>query len=382
MSDVFIIDAVRTPIGAYLGNYKKIESVDLGTSCLKDLFDRNKKINTKEIEGLILGQVLTSGLGMNTARQVALGSGMQQTSFAYVVNQVCGSGMRAAIDGATKILTSEADLILAGGQESMSRARHAYLSRTGEKKLGNNIFIDTLVNDGLTDAFSKEHMGITAENVSRKYTVTRQEQDLFAYQSYVKTYKAIKNKYFKNEMIKSDYKDQVRSDTTLIKLNQLNAVFKKSGTVTAGNASSLNDGAAFMMLASADFVKANKIKPLAKVLDWSASAGNPDLMGITPITAIQKLMKKMSVNINFFDLIEINEAFAATSIAVQRVLEIDPNKLNIAGGAIALGHPIGCSGTRILITLAHQLKRTKLKYGIASMCIGGGQGLAMAIEKL
>ena len=382
MNDIFIIDGARTPIGAYLGNYKKIESVDLGVTCVKGLLKRNPKINLKDIEGLVLGQVLTSGLGMNTARQVALKSGMQQSSFAYVVNQVCGSGMRAAIDGATKIFTSEADLILAGGQESMSRARHAYLSRTGEKKLGNNIFIDTLVNDGLTDAFSKEHMGITAENVSRKYTVTRQEQDLFAYQSYVKTYKAIKNKYFKNEMIKSDYKDQVRSDTTLIKLNQLNAVFKKSGTVTAGNASSLNDGAAFMMLASADFVKANKIKPLAKVLDWSASAGNPDLMGITPITAIQKLMKKMSVNINFFDLIEINEAFAATSIAVQRVLEIDPNKLNIAGGAIALGHPIGCSGTRILITLAHQLKRTKLKYGIASMCIGGGQGLAMAIEKL
>ena len=172
MSDVFIIDAVRTPIGAYLGNYKKTESVELGTSCLKELFDRNKTINTKEVEGLILGQVLTSGLGMNTARQVALGSGMQQTSFAYVVNQVCGSGMRATIDGSSKIYSGESNLLIVGGQESMSRARHSYLSRTGEKKLGNNIFIDTLVNDGLTDAFSKEHMGITAENVARKYNVT------------------------------------------------------------------------------------------------------------------------------------------------------------------------------------------------------------------
>jgi acetyl-CoA acetyltransferase family protein len=344
--------------------------------------DRNPKINVKDIEGLVLGQVLTSGLGMNTARQVALSSGLQQSSFAYVVNQVCGSGLRAAIDGATKIFTSEADLILAGGQESMSRARHAYLSRTGEKKLGNNIFIDTLVNDGLTDAFSKEHMGITAENVSRKYTVTRQEQDQYAYQSYLKTYKAQKNKYFKNELIKSDYKDQVRSDTTLSKLSQLKAAFKKTGTVTAGNASSLNDGAAFLVLASSDYIKTNKIKPLAKVLDWSASAGNPDYMGVTPITAIQKLMKKMSVKIGFFDLIEINEAFAATSVAVQRSLKIDPNKLNIVGGAIALGHPIGCSGTRILTTLAHQLKRTKQKFGVASMCIGGGQGLAMAIERL
>ena len=382
MSNVYIIDGARTPIGAYLGQYKKIESVDLGISCVKGLLDRNPIIQKKEIEGLVLGQVLTSGLGMNTARQVALGSGMHQSSFAYVINQVCGSGMRAAMDGSSKIFTGESDLLLAGGQESMSRARHAYLTRTGENKLGNNIFIDTLVNDGLTDAFSKEHMGITAENVSRKYTVTRQEQDHYSYKSYVKTYKALKNRYFKNELIQSDLKDQVRGDTTLVKLGQLKAVFKNKGTVTAGNASSLNDGAAFIALASESYVKTNKIKPLAKVLAWSSSAGNPDYMGITPITAIEKLMKKMSINIGFFDLIEINEAFAATSIAVQRSLKIDPNKLNIVGGAIALGHPIGCSGTRIITTLAHQLRRTKQKFGVASMCIGGGQGLAMAIERL
>ena len=382
MSNVYIIDGARTPIGAYLGQYKKIESVDLGINCVKGLLDRNPIIQKKDIEGLVLGQVLTSGLGMNTARQVALGSGMHQSSFAYVINQVCGSGMRAAMDGSSKIFTGESDLLLAGGQESMSRARHAYLTRTGENKLGNNIFIDTLVNDGLTDAFSKEHMGITAENVSQKYSVTRQEQDHYSYKSYVKTYKALKNKYFKNELIKSDVKDQVRTDTTLVKLGQLKAVFKNKGTVTAGNASSLNDGASFLALASESYIKTNKIKPLAKVLAWSSSAGNPDYMGITPITAIEKLMKKMSINIGFFDLVEINEAFAATSIAVQRSLKIDPNKLNIAGGAIALGHPIGCSGTRIITTLAHQLKRTKQKFGVASMCIGGGQGLAMAIERL
>ena len=382
MNDVFIIDAVRTPIGAYLGNYKKTESVDLGVSCLKDLFARNKKINTKEIEGLVLGQVLTSGLGMNTARQVALNSGMQQTSFAYVVNQVCGSGMRATMDGSSKIYSGESELLIVGGQESMSRARHTYLSRTGEKKLGNNVFIDTLVNDGLTDAFSKEHMGITAENVSRRYTVTRQDQDQFAFQSYLKTYKAIKNNYFKYELIKSPYKDEVRKDTTLVKLGQLKAVFKKSGTVTAGNASSLNDGASFIALASENYINSNKIKPIAKILSWASSAGNPDYMGVTPITAIQKLMKKMGVNIGYFDLVEINEAFAATSVAVQRSLKIDPNKLNIAGGAIALGHPIGCSGARIVTTLVHQLRRTKQKIGVASMCIGGGQGLAIAIEKI
>ena len=361
---------------------KKTESVDLGVSCLRDLFARNKKINTKEIEGLVLGQVLTSGLGMNTARQVALNSGMQQSSFAYVVNQVCGSGMRATMDGSSKIYSGESDLLIVGGQESMSRARHTYLSRTGEKKLGNNVFIDTLVNDGLTDAFSKEHMGITAENVSRRYTVTRQDQDQFAFQSYLKTYKAIKNNYFKNELMKSPYKDEVRKDTTLVKLGQLKAVFKKSGTVTAGNASSLNDGASFIALASENYINSNKIKPIAKILSWASSAGNPDYMGVTPITAIQKLMKKMGVNIGYFDLVEINEAFAATSVAVQRSLKIDPNKLNIAGGAIALGHPIGCSGARIVTTLAHQLRRTKQKIGVASMCIGGGQGLAIAIEKI
>jgi len=382
MSDIYIIDGVRTPIGAYLGQYKKTESVELGTHCLQDLFQRNKKIKKNDAEGLVLGQVLTSGLGMNTARQVALKSGMAQSSFAYVVNQVCGSGMRAAIEASLKIHTKECDLVIAGGQESMSRARHAYLSRTGEKKLGNNVFIDTLVHDGLTDAFSQEHMGITAENVSRKYGVSRLDQDQYAYGSYVKTYKALKNKYFKNELCQSPLKDEVRQDTTSSKLTQLKPVFKKNGTVTAGNASSLNDGAAFLAIASHDYVKANKIKPLAKILSWSSSAGNPDYMGITPITAIQKLMKKMSVNISYFDLIEINEAFAATSVAVQQTLKIDLNKLNIAGGAIALGHPIGCSGTRIVTTLAHQLKRTKQKFGIASMCIGGGQGLAMAIERL
>ncbi len=361
MNDVFIIDAVRTPIGAYLGNYKKNESVDLGVSCLKDLFERNKKINTNEIEGLVLGQVLTSGLGMNTARQVALNSGMQQSSFAYVVNQVCGSGMRATMDGSSKIYSGESDLLIVGGQESMSRARHAYLSRTGEKKLGNNIFIDTLVNDGLTDAFSREHMGITAENVSRRYNVTRQDQDQFAYQSYLKTYKAIKNNYYKNELIKSTYKDEVRKDTTLVKLGQLKAVFKKSGTVTAGNASSLNDGASFLALASEKYIKSNKIRPIAKILSWASSAGNPDYMGVTPITAIQKLMKKMGVNIGYFDLVEINEAFAATSVAVQRSLKIDPNKLNIAGGGYSTRSPNWLFWCKNSHNLGSSIKTNKTK---------------------
>jgi acetyl-CoA acetyltransferase family protein len=381
MSNIFLIDGIRTPIGAYLGQYKKIEAVDLGKECVNELIKRNPKIQIKDIEGLILGQVLTSGLGMNTARQVSLKSGMSQNSFSYVVNQVCGSGMRATIDGALKIFTSECDLLIAGGQESMSRARHAYLSRAAVK-LGNEILIDTLVNDGLTDAFSKEHMGMTAENVARKYKVSREDQDQYASKSYEKAYQAIKKKYFKSEMIQNNFKDEIRPGTTLAKLSQLKAVFKKNGSVTAGNASSLNDGASMLVLASQSYIQSNQIKPLAKVLGWSSSAGNPDLMGITPITAIQKLLKNLSVNMNYFDLVEVNEAFAATSVAVQKSLKIDPSKLNIVGGAIALGHPIGCSGARVITTLAHQLKRTKQKFGIASMCIGGGQGLAVAIERL
>ena len=382
MSDIFIIDAIRSPIGAYLGQFKKTEATSLGKDCIAEILKRNSKINIKDFEGLILGQVLTGGLGMNTARQVALGSGMNQASFAYTVNQVCGSGMRAVIDGALKVSTSECDLIFAGGQESMSRARHTYLSRTAEVKLGDEILIDTLVNDGLTDAFSKEHMGITAENVASKYKVSREQQDKYAVQSYQKAYLAIKKNFFKAEIIQNSFKDEIRIGTTLEKLSQLKAVFKKNGTVTAGNASSLNDGASMLALASQSYIQINKIKPLAKILGWSASAGNPDFMGITPITAIQKLLKNLSLNMNYFDLVEINEAFAATSVAVQNSLKIDPARLNIAGGAIALGHPIGCSGARVLTTLAHQLKRTKQKFGIASMCIGGGQGLAIAIERL
>ena len=382
MSDIYLIDAVRSPIGAYLGQYKKTESINLGKNCIAAILKRNLSLKINDIEGLILGQVLTSGLGMNTARQVALGTGMSQSSFAYTVNQVCGSGMRAVIDAALKIMTSECDLVIAGGQESMSRARHAYLSRTAEVKLGNEVLIDTLVNDGLTDAFSKEHMGITAENVARKYKVSREQQDQYAFQSYQKAYQAIKKNYFKSETIQNEFKDEVRIGTTLEKLSQLKAVFKKNGTVTAGNASSLNDGASMLALGSQSYIQVNKLKPLAKILGWSSSAGNPDFMGITPITAIQKLLKNLSVNMNYFDLVEVNEAFAATSIAVQRSLKIDPAKLNIAGGAIALGHPIGCSGARVITTLAHQLKRTKQKFGIASMCIGSGQGLAIAIERL
>jgi len=382
MSNIYLIDGVRTAIGSYLGQFKKTEAIHLGKDCVTEIIKRNSKIQINDIEGLILGQVLTSGLGMNTARQVALSSGMSQASFAYTVNQVCGSGMRAVIDSALKIATAECDLIIAGGQESMSRARHAYLSRTAEVKLGNEVLIDTLVNDGLTDAFSQEHMGITAENVARKYKVTREQQDQYAIQSYQKAYLAIKKNFFKSEIIQNNFKDEVRSGTTLEKLSQLKAVFKKNGTVTAGNASSLNDGASMLALASQSYIQINKIKPLAKILGWSSSAGNPDFMGITPITAIQKLLKKLSINMNYFDLVEINEAFAATSVAVQNSLKIDPARLNIAGGAIALGHPIGCSGARVITTLAHQLKRTKQKFGIASMCIGGGQGLAIAIERL
>ncbi len=381
MNEVLIIDAIRTPIGSFLGQYKKIESVDLGSFCIEGIFNRNKNLDKKDVEGLILGQVLTSGLGMNTARQVLLKSGLSQSSFAYCVNQVCGSGMRAVIDSALKIQSKENELLLAGGQESMSLARHTSLLRKNIK-LGNEVMIDTILSEGLTDIFSKEHMGITAENVAKRYKVTRKEQDEFAFSSYQKAYKALKNNYFKNELISTSLIDEVRPDTKLQKLSLLKAVFKKEGTVTAGNASSINDGAAMLVLSSEDYCRNNNVKPIAKIIGWSDYAGDPDYMGITPIHAIKNLMKKLNVSLNFFDLIEVNEAFSATSVAVQKELGIKKERLNICGGAIALGHPIGCSGSRIITTLVHQLKRTKKKYGIASMCIGGGQGLAVAVEIL
>jgi|TARA_B110000495_G_scaffold137389_1_gene120448 acetyl-CoA acetyltransferase family protein len=379
MSEVLIIDAIRTPIGSFLGQYKKIESVDLGSSCIEGIFNRNKNLNKKHVEGLILGQVLTAGLGMNTARQVSLKSGLSQSSFSYCVNQVCGSGMRAVMDSALKIQSKENQLLIAGGQESMSLARHTSLLRKGIK-LGNDEMIDSILSEGLTDVFSKDHMGITAENVAKRYKVSRKDQDEFAFNSYQKAYKALKNNYFKNELISTSLIDEVRPDTKLEKLSSLKSAFKKEGTVTAGNASSLNDGAAMLALSSDDYCKNYKIKPIAKIIGWSDYAGDPNYMGITPIHAIKNLLKKLNVSLDFFDLVEINEAFSATSVAVQKELGIKKERLNICGGAIALGHPIGCSGSRVIATLVHQLKRTKKKYGVASMCIGGGQGLAVAVE--
>lgn len=379
MSDILIIDAIRTPIGSFLGQYKKTESVDLGSSCIDGIFKRNKNLNKKHVEGLILGQVLTAGLGMNTARQVLLKSGLSQSSFAYCVNQVCGSGMRAVIDSALKIKSKENELLIAGGQESMSLARHTSLLRKGIK-LGNEVMVDSILSEGLTDVFSKSHMGITAENVAKRYKVTRKEQDEFAFNSYQKAYKALKNNHFKNELIVTSLTDEVRPDTKIQKLTMLKAVFKKEGTVTAGNASSINDGASMLVLGSENYCKINKVKPIAKIIGYSDYSGDPDYMGITPVHAIKNLMKKLNVSLDFFDLIEINEAFSATSLAVQKELGIKSERLNICGGAIALGHPIGCSGSRVITTLIHQLIRIKKKYGVASMCIGGGQGLAVAVE--
>ena len=379
MSEVFIIDAIRTPIGSFLGQYKKIESVDLGSLCVEGIFNRNKNLNKKHVEGLILGQVLTGGLGMNTARQVLLKSELSQNSFAYCVNQVCGSGMRAVMEVALKIKSNENQLLVAGGQESMSLARHTSLQRVATK-LGHDRMTDSILSEGLTDVFSKDHMGITAENVARRYKVTRLEQDQFAFYSYKKAYNALKKNYFKNELISGSLVDEVRQGTKLEKLSSLKAVFKNNGTVTAGNASSLNDGASMLLIGSSKYCDSNKIKPIAKIIGWSDYAGDPDYMGITPIHAIKNLIKKLNVSLDFFDLIEVNEAFSATSVAVQKTLGIKKEKLNICGGAIALGHPIGCSGSRVITTLVHQLVRTKKKYGVASMCIGGGQGLAVAVE--
>ena len=388
--NVYIVDAVRTPIGKFLGQYKDIEASQLGALVIKSLLKRNK-LDIKSIDEIILGQVLTAGVGMNPARQTALLAGLSNTTPAYTINQVCGSGLRAIINGAYAIINEEANLVIAGGQENMTRARHTILSRI-PKKLGDTTLTDSLQSDGLVDYFNNYAMGVTAENVAQKYKITRKQQDQFAYHSQKKAALAIEKKIFDAELVNANLLEKIklknftdehpRTDITENDLADLKPVFQKEGTVTAGNSSGINDGAAAIILASTDALNKYNFNPMAQILGWSHSAIEPKFMGIGPISATQKLLKKLNLSITDLDLIENNEAFAATSIAVNQQLQLNEKKTNVNGGAIALGHPIGTSGSRILTTLSHELKRRQQKKGLATMCIGGGMGIALIIENL
>jgi len=390
LNDVVITAALRTPIGTYKGSLKNLSVDKLGALAIKEAIFKSK-LKPDDIDEVIMGHVLTSGLGQNPARQASIHAGIPVSKPAHIINQVCGSGLRSVVSSYQSIKLGENKIIVAGGQENMSRAPHAIFYRE-DKKLDENKLVDTMINDGLIDSFNNYHMGITAENVAEKYKISRDEQDLFALNSQEKTQKAINENRFKNELIKlkidTDDKnflfekdEHPRNNLNLEDLKKLKTVFKKNGTVTAGNSSGINDGAAATILMSREEAELRDVEPLAKVVSWATCGVEPSLMGLGPIPAVNMALKKAGWKIEDIDLFEINEAFAAQSIAVIRDLKIPKEIVNVNGGAIALGHPIGASGTRILVTLIHEMIRQSKSKGCATLCIGGGMGIAMCIER-
>ena len=387
--NVVIISAVRTAIGAFDASLKHIQSHDLGSIVIKEVLKKSK-LKSKDVDEVIMGQVLTAAVGQNPARQAAIKAGIPINKTAYVVNQVCGSGLRSVAMGYQAIRANDASVIVAGGQESMSNAPHAINIRKN-KKLEKSKLVDTMIKDGLWDAFNGYHMGTTAENIATKWQITRKDQDEFALSSQTKTEKAQKDGKFNNEIVpvvlKFKKKDKIfkvdehpRAAMTIETLSRLKPKFKSNGTVTAGNASGINDGAAAVVLMSQSEANRRNLKPLAKIVSWATCGVEPSLMGSGPIPASKKALEKAGWKISDLDLIEANEAFAAQSLAVIKDLRIPREKVNVNGGAIALGHPIGASGTRILVTLLHEMAKRDSKKGLATLCIGGGMGIGMCIE--
>ena len=385
--EVVIVSAVRTPIGSYRGSLKKMRSDQLGSLVIKEAL-KLTKFSSDEVDEVIMGQVLTAGAGQNPARQAAINAGIPISKPAHIINQVCGSGLRAVISGYQSIKLGESLNVISGGQENMSIAPHSIFFRD-EKKISEDKLIDTMINDGLTDAFNNYHMGVTAENIAKKFDISKKEQDEFALNSQKKTEDAIKNNKFDDELIKINQGDNIlyldehpRKGLKISDLEKLKTVFKENGTVTPGNSSGINDGAAALFLTTIEEAEKKSINPLAKIVSWASVGVDPTLMGLGPIEAVRKAINIAGWNLDEVDLFEINEAFAAQSIAVIRELGVDPNKVNVNGGAIALGHPIGASGARILVTLVHEMKRQKKSKGCATLCIGGGMGIALCVERI
>ena len=386
--NIVITSAVRTPIGAFRGSLKDMQASDLGALTTKAAMEKSN-LNSNDVDELIMGQVLTGTAGQNPARQAAIQAGISIEKTAYVINQVCGSGLRSVAAGYQAIMSNDSKIIIAGGQESMTNAPHAIYFRNG-KKLDESKLVDTMIKDGLWDAFNGYHMGVTAENVAAKWQITREDQDGFALSSQLKAEKAQKEGKFENEIIpvilndnnKLKIDEHSRAGMTLERLTKLKPSFKDDGTVTPGNASGINDGAAALVLMNASEAKKRSLKPLVKIVSWATCGVDPSLMGSGPIPASKKALKKAGWKVSDLDLIESNEAFAAQSLAVIKDLEIPKEKVNVNGGAIALGHPIGASGARILVTLIHEMQKRKVKKGLATLCIGGGMGIAMCIESI
>ena len=390
MDKIIITSASRTAVGSLGKSLQNISGHELGSTVISDAINKSN-IKKADVDEIIMGQVLTGGSGQNPARQAAIKSGIPIDKPAYIVNQVCGSGIRSIASGFQSIKSKNSKIIIAGGQESMSLAPHAIHLRDG-KKLGDIEMTDTMIKDGLWDAFHGYHMGITAENVANKFQVTRDSQDKFALNSQQKALKAQLNGKFNNEIINIKvksrnseidfYKDEhPREGISLETLARLKPAFQKNGTVTAGNASGINDGAAAVTMMSAEEAEKRKLKKLVSIKSWASCGVEPSLMGTGPIPSSKKALNLAGWSIKDVDLFEINEAFAAQSIAVLRTLSIPEEKVNVNGGAIALGHPIGASGTRILVTLIHEMIKRDVNKGLATLCIGGGMGIAMCIER-
>ena len=390
MTNVVIASAARTAVGSFMGSFSKIAAHELGRAVLEDIVARSG-INKEEISETILGQVLTSGQGQNPARQAHIMAGFPKESSAWGINQVCGSGLRAVSVAAQHIQLGDAKIIAAGGQESMSLSPHVAFMRPGQK-MGDMTYTDSMVKDGLWDAFNNYHMGQTAENVAEKWQITRDDQDQFAVSSQNKAEDAQKSGKFIEEItpytintrkgdILVDKDEYIRHGVTMDAMSKLKPAFVKEGTVTAANASGLNDGAAAVLLMNSDEAEKQGIEPLARIVSYSTAGLDPKIMGVGPVFASRIALDKAGWKVDDLDLIEANEAFAAQACAVNKEMGWDPSKVNVNGGAIAIGHPIGASGCRILTTLLYELKRRNLKKGLATLCIGGGMGVAMCLER-
>jgi len=388
--DIVIASGARTPVGAFNGGLSSVPASYLGTAAIKEAMKRSN-VEGKDVDEVVLGQILTAAQGQNPARQAAMDAGIPHERTAYGINQLCGSGLRTVALGFQAIALGDANIVVAGGQESMSQAPHAQHLRNGQK-MGDLKFVDTMLKDGLMDAFHGYHMGNTAENIAKQWQITREQQDQFAAASQNKAEAATKAGRFKDEMIPVTIKtrkgdvtvdrdEHIKEGVTAEGLSSLRPAFDKEGSVTAGNASGINDGAAAVVLMSAKEADTRGVTPLARIVSWATCGVDPSIMGTGPIPASRKALEKAGWNVDDLDLVEANEAFAAQALSVNKDLGWDPDKVNVNGGAIALGHPIGASGARVLITLLHEMQRRDAKKGLATLCIGGGMGIAMCVER-
>jgi len=390
MSEVYITSATRTAVASFNGSLASLPADELGKTVIQESLKRSN-LDPSEVDEVILGQVLTAATGQNPARQASMNAGIAKETPAWIVNQVCGSGLRSVALAYQSIMNGDANVIIAGGQESMSQSPHCMHLRNGTK-MGDDKMIDSMIKDGLWDAFNGYHMGTTAENVAQQWQITRDQQDEFAFNSQQKASKAKEAGIFKDEIVGVEVKtrkdtvvfeedEYIKDGVKLEKISSLRPAFAKEGTVTAANASGINDGAAALTVMSSEEVKKKNIEPMARIVSWASAGVDPSIMGTGPIPSSRKALEKAGWSINDLDLIESNEAFAAQSCAVNKELGWDTSKVNVNGGAIAIGHPIGASGARILVTLLNQMKRQDAKKGLATLCIGGGMGIALCVER-